>query len=352
VSTELPVGTAIAPPNPNTAYEIITDAYFDAGLLGEGETPNGEQIATALRRLNKYINYLTTQGLKLWLQQDLVVPLTPGVGRYVLGPNGNVPMVKPRRVIEGYFVDNRPWLAQADHLTWLNAALQPVQWQNASQQNVFWQTARTTYGSLISHPLAGNLPLPEARTPWGVSVPAALSTMSTHTMATWPGQSVVHDNVRSAEFQLLPWTDRSRINQVRRPLILMSRNEWNTLSTITQWGTVTSYFPDKQQDAIYVNLWLVPDIVASRGEVHLVIDAQVGNFTKITDTMNFPPEWALALEWGLAYQICRGQPTTIVQECMQNAERYRIDLENFDVEDSSTLFQPDQRGQWAGRRFN
>ena len=101
------INTASAAPIPNTAYAIICDAYLDAGLIGEGEEPNSEKCASALRRLNKLCNYLQTQGLKLWVQQDLPLRIKPGVGRYSLGPLGNVPMIKPRRVIEAYYAQSQ-----------------------------------------------------------------------------------------------------------------------------------------------------------------------------------------------------------------------------------------------------
>jgi hypothetical protein len=42
----------------------------------------------------------------------------------------------------------------------------------------------------------------------------------------------------------------------------------------------------------------------------------------------------------------------IISMCKSNAEKYLGDLEDWDVEDASTMFQPDQRGQWTGRRFS
>ena len=54
-------------PNANTPVSIIADAYFDAGLLQEGQSPSGEQLVTGMRKLGDMINLWQTQGLKLWL---------------------------------------------------------------------------------------------------------------------------------------------------------------------------------------------------------------------------------------------------------------------------------------------
>jgi len=81
-------------------------AYKDAGLIQDGDEPTGEQYADGLMRLNDIANLWQTQGLKLWLNQDLAVPLVAGQGNYSLGPGGSVDMAKPMRVIESYYLDS------------------------------------------------------------------------------------------------------------------------------------------------------------------------------------------------------------------------------------------------------
>lgn len=246
--------TASNPPVPQTCVQIITDAYQDVGILGQGDEPNSEMQASSMRRLNKYVNYLQTKGLKLWVQQDysLQAPiLQVGVGGqgnpYTFGPGGLINMTKPRRIIEAYYADQ---------------------------------------------------------------------------------------------------------NQVRRPLNIMGRQEWDTLSTTSTQGTVTSYFVDKQLTTLNLYLWLIPDAQAASGTVHVILDQQIPNFAEVTDTMAFPPEWALTLEWGLAHQLSTGQPQAVIERCKENMAFYQDELENWDVEDASTVFQPDPLGLFAGRRFS
>lgn len=236
-------------PVPQTCYQIIQDAMVDAGKIGQGREPNGEQLAENMRRLNKLVNYLQTQGLKLWVQEDfgLAAPnLQAGVSKYILGPGGTIMLWRIRRIIEAYYTE-------------------------------------LTSGT-------------------------------------------------------------------RRPIGIISRNEWDSLSTTTQQGTITSIFPDKQQDQIWLNVWMTPSVQQATGTLHLILDEQIANFSMLTDTMNFPPEWQLCLEWGLANQICTGMPQEIVDRCGMNAEKYQIALENWDVEDASTVFQPDPRGGYSGKR--
>ena len=86
----------------NNAYGIIDDALHDAGWLSLGQRPNSEQLAVNMRRLNDLVNSWQTQGLKLFLQQEVNVPLVASQGTYTIGPGANVDMTKPERILTGY----------------------------------------------------------------------------------------------------------------------------------------------------------------------------------------------------------------------------------------------------------
>lgn len=218
----------------NTASRAIRLAMVDAGLLQEGDDPNSDQYAEHMGRLNDMANLWQTQGLKLWLNEDLPVTLVAGTSSYFFGTAG----IKPTRVIQGYYQDS---------------------------------------------------------------------------------------------------------NDVRRPLTVMSRDEYTRLSQLTQQGPINSYFVDKQQLTLNVFFWLTPDTEAATGSAGLIIQNSVEQVTQLTDTMNFPVEWFMALRWGLADEICTGQPPDITQRCAAKAAAYFDILNNWDVEDAPTFFQPDQR---------
>lgn len=138
----------------------------------------------------------------------------------------------------------------------------------------------------------------------------------------------------------------------RRPLFPLSWQEWLTLSTTAATGAVSQYFIDKQLANLVAYFWLTPDAEAATGTAHLLIPRQLTNFTGITDTMNFPQEWFMALRWGLADDICTGQPPDTVARCAQRATAFRTVLEDWDVEDADTKFQPDTfQGNYGGSSF-
>lgn len=122
-------------PIPTTCYQTIQDALVDAGKIGKGRDPDSEQLAEGMRRLNKYVNYLQTQGAMLWVQADIALQapvLQAGVSLYPIGIGGVTtvpalsPIAKPRRIIEAYYVD-------------LNAARRPI---DVVARNV-WDTFST-----------------------------------------------------------------------------------------------------------------------------------------------------------------------------------------------------------------
>jgi hypothetical protein len=208
----------------------------DAGLLQHGDSPDSEHYAEYGNRLVDLINLFQTQGLKLWLNQDLSIALTQGTSLYTLGLTGTLYMIKPTRVIQAYFND---------------------------------------------------------------------------------------------------------VNGITRPLMMISRDEWSRLANRSQQGAINSVFVDKQQDYLGINLWMTPDANSALGTLHLIIQNQVTQFSGLTDTINFPTEWFMALRWGLADDIAGGQPEAIMARCAQKANTFRDALENWDVEDAATQFQPD-----------
>lgn len=237
-------------PTDNTPASVIEDAYFEAGIVQEGNSPNSEQLVRGMRRLTDLINVEQTQGLKLWLNVQTSVTLVASQGTYSFGPTGDVVMAKPLRCI------------QADYVT----------------------------------------------------------------------------NVGTAQ-------------ENRRPLIPMSWDDYMRLSQTSQSGALNSYFVNKKQSSLDIFFWLIPDATAAAGIVQALLQTQVTNFTSVTETMNFPVEWRMYLVYGLADILSVGQPAAIMERNARLAMQYKDALESWDVEDASTQFTPDPRGQYATQKF-
>ena len=233
----------------NTSYGIINDAMVDAGYLQEGSQANSEQLATYMRRLMDIINLCQTQGLKLFLQELVNIPLVVGQVQYVLGPSGPaVTMNKPQRVLQAYVTDT---------------------------------------------------------------------------------------------------------SNIRRPLTVLSRDEFTRLSQISgNNGTINSYFTDKQAEVLNVNFWNPPDSTEVLNTATVLVQIMAPNPINLEADTLFPQEWRIYLRWALADDICTGQPQAIMDRCQQRAVAYRQMLEDWDVEDAPTYMNMDSRFYQGSQRFS
>lgn len=131
---------------------------------------------------------------------------------------------------------------------------------------------------------------------------------------------------------------------IRRPLVCLSWDEYIRLSQTTgNDGTINSYFVNKQANELSVTFWNTPDAEEATNVAHVLLQVAAPNPINLIEGMNFPQEWRIALRWGLADDICSGQPETIMNRCAMRAKVFREALEDWDVEDASTYMAVDSR---------
>lgn len=90
----------------NTADRIIRFAMKDCIMLQDGQDPNGEQYPDWFTALQDLINFFQTEGKKLFLLQDISIPLVANQAQYVFSPTGNVVMTRPNEAEMGYYLDS------------------------------------------------------------------------------------------------------------------------------------------------------------------------------------------------------------------------------------------------------
>lgn len=137
----------------------------------------------------------------------------------------------------------------------------------------------------------------------------------------------------------------------RRPLTVLSWERYLMLGNVATEGAINSYFVNKRATQLDVTFWLTPDATDATGVAHVLLETQATNPVNLTETMDFPQEWRIALRWGLADDLATGQPEAIMNRCSQRAEHYRKMLEDADVEDAPTSFAPDTRQTQHGYSF-
>jgi len=135
----------------------------------------------------------------------------------------------------------------------------------------------------------------------------------------------------------------------RRPIYSLAQSDYARLSTVTQQGTISQYWVKKGQTNLEVFFWHTPDATAALGTANLILQAQATNFAAVTEEMNFPIEWRMALRWGLADELATGQPQAIMDRCQARALAYRTMLEDWDIEDAPVRFAADtSQGTFRG----
>jgi hypothetical protein len=141
-------------------------------------------------------------------------------------------------------------------------------------------------------------------------------------------------------------------NNVRRPLVMISVDEWERLGqVIGNNGQVNSFMVRKWTDLLIVYVWPTPDATEVLNQCTFLFQIAPAGPILLSDATSFPQEWRIALRWALAEDICTGQPQTTVDRCVRNAQIYREQLEGWDVEDAPTYFGLDMRTTQGYGRF-
>ena len=97
-----------------TRDQIISSALRKLGVLELGDTPDANTISNASISLNLLIKQMSTEGLKLWKNSEIIVPLTQNQTSYILGGVSTTLMYdsqnptvaisdKPLKVIQGFY---------------------------------------------------------------------------------------------------------------------------------------------------------------------------------------------------------------------------------------------------------
>jgi len=130
------------------------------------------------------------------------------------------------------------------------------------------------------------------------------------------------------------------------PVLLVSKQEYNILGSKFSTGTANTIFYDPRTLNGLLYVYLTPDTNSQTNlELHVVAQMPLNDLNAATDVPDFPNEWMNCLVWNLADQLAMeyGVPMNARQEITMRAGKYRQELTDWDVEASSTMFQPDFR---------
>jgi len=134
--------------------------------------------------------------------------------------------------------------------------------------------------------------------------------------------------------------------QVDIPMTIISQQEYNILGSKFSTGTTNSVFYMPYTTYGTVSVFLTPDTnTATNYDLHLTVQRPIYDIKNANDNFDFPSEWFLALKWALMAEMASDYDKTLQDKTYYDGKalQFQKDLEDWDIEHSSTFFQPDVR---------
>ena len=133
------------------------------------------------------------------------------------------------------------------------------------------------------------------------------------------------------------------------PMTLLGKTDYLMLGGKFNTGVTNTVFYDPLIPNGVLSVYLTPDsATVINYSLHLVYQRQIQDMVSSTDNFDLPQEWSQAIVWGLAAELAEDYdvPAEKIQRITTRADKYKQDLIDWDVESTSTFFQPDYRQQY------
>ena len=130
------------------------------------------------------------------------------------------------------------------------------------------------------------------------------------------------------------------------PIQMLSQQEYNILGSKFSTGISNSMYYNVRKNSGNMYVYLTPDANTSQDyELHFMAQQPMDDINTGSQIPDFPNEWMNTLVWGLADQLAieYGVIDSRRQEIAARAGAYRDRLNDWDVEVTSSFFQPDLR---------
>jgi hypothetical protein len=296
--------------------DVVTDAMDTIGALAEGEVPNGSQVVLGRRKLNMIVKQWShadfAPGLKTWTRKRAYLFLTNSAV-YDLGPNGHFS--------ESYVQTTLTSSAGSGAST---VSISSATGMSASD-HIGIQTATGMFWTTISGTPTTTVTLASALTA-NVDSGAAVYVYTTAARRPASVLTVMLRNADGRDLALDP----------------LSHEQYEYIADKSLTGQPNAYFYEAQRTNGKLYLNRVPDVLTN--VLRISYYGAVDDSTHTTDTLDFPPQWARALTYQLAIDLCEpfGRPVT---PNLQNlaAQSFAI-AGHFDAETSLAVFAPNEAG--------
>lgn len=132
------------------------------------------------------------------------------------------------------------------------------------------------------------------------------------------------------------------------PLNIISQYDYNVFGSKFSTGTPNSAYLEVGRDNSNLYLYLTPDSYSGTNyQVHIVTQRTIQDAGISTNNLDFPQEWLYTLGWNLAAEIAldNGVEAQKITYIETKAQKLLMEVEDFDIEQTSTFFTPDMRYQ-------
>jgi hypothetical protein len=313
-----------------TRDQIIEAALRSLAVLEEGAQPSATTIENSSFSLNLILKKWQSEGIKLWTVVEYTIPLVNSQTAYTIGPSATYDLNadKPLRVIQAFLRNMTSPTNGVAEISLLSGGtgytVQPT--------NAVAVSGGTGAGATFNLTFSGGVATAAALEANGgnYSVGDVLTVLG----GTYTTPATITVNSLYNTF-------------IDLPMNLISQQEYNILGSKSSQGTTNSVFYKAWRDYGEVKVFLTPNANTSEYyELHLTVQRPIMDITKPNENFDFPSEWFLALKWALVAELASDYEKTLTdkQYYEQKATMLKNELMDWDIEWTSTYFQPDVRG--------
>ena len=302
-----------------TRDDVITEALELCGVLGEGESPNSDQLSSSSRTLNMLVKTWQANGLNLFAVQRLYVFLEKNKHEYTLNNSGDHFTTSfVSTAINGAVSSGSSSITVDDASSILDSDNIGIKLDDGTMQ---WTT--------VNGAPSGN----------DITLSASLTDDVNDGATVYAYTSKANRPMKILEGYVHSDSSDTPVEQVSR------RTYWE-LSDKTDDGQVNQFYYDSQVSSPVLYVWPETDNVSDYLILH--VQRTLEDFDAASDDADFPQEWYLPLAYNLAAILVPKYGVHPTQAKMINtwAQYYYRMAWEFDMEfGASVTFEPDLRNR-------
>ena len=257
--------------------DIISRALKDIGALEAGETPTAEAAQDAFDMLNDMCDQWSNEQMMVFYKTEIIFPITPGQTQYTIGPGGEigatftgsisgftltVTSITSGAIAVGQTLTGAGIVAGTTIVAMNTGAGGNVNEAGTYTVSIFQTTASTTISAFYQRPLSIN-------------------------------SCFVRVNTNSNGTPILN-------GGLDYPVSILNIDDYALIGLKTlngPWPKALYYQPAETLGNIFV--WPNP----AQGEMHIFTDTLFARYNSLSDTINLPQGYTMALRWNLAERL-------------------------------------------------